>query len=875
MAFKVTIVVSTADSAGVNIRDRLFELAPWEKVTEGEYRIYRSDGFELVEIGDYHVYQDNIDDKLATLGFKPEALIFASKHRSKENRKTLTVHFTGNVAEGKFGGRPFELATPAPRIGASLLKSLRSSVTSFAVSYEATHHGPSSLKTPSVYVEIGSTIQEWSDKDAGKIIARAIMNVKEEPDLPVYVGIGGNHYAPRETALTLEANIAFGHIIADHLVPLLTEDVLRQAFEKSGTKASYLDRKSIPREERDRIEGLIAKLGYEIHPENEIRDLCKPLLHCPRLLEIAKSRDLKVRVPKSLMDALPDCKCGVCDACPLGIRGELNEELLSLAWKADKGAIRKAFENQRTAYFYDHNGVPANILIGIDKGSVDNAVNDLTKECIEVLKKRFTVKYDHWEELLYVIDRRLDPEKAKTLGVPEGPLYGRLAKGEAVTVQGANITPQMVFSESVKRIKLNNYSYNIIEEGDGVMEPTQEPEVPGMFSPVAKTAKRIDNHGEIIDSEENQSTIIDGEAPGAIPEKVGDTDEDIMKVMEGLKTNVIVVGCGGGGSNSINRMSEEGIIGAKLFALNTDAQHLLHTRADKKFLIGKKLTRGFGAGSLPEVGEGAAKESLAEIKAAISTADMVFVTCGLGGGTGTGSAPVVATVSKENGALTIAVVTMPFKVEGAVRKSNAEKGLEKLRHAADTVIVVPNDKLLEVVPNLPLQAAFKVADAVLTHAVKGITELVTKSGLVNLDFADVKTVMSNGGVAMIGLGEGKGDDAALKSVRDALESPLLDVDISGARAAIVNVVGGPNMSISEAENVVEEVYNAIDPEARLIWGASVDPDLGDVIRTMVIITGVASTQIFGKPQDEQQPVQTPVSRQRALNSQKFGLDLVG
>jgi cell division protein FtsZ len=251
---------------------------------------------------------------------------------------------------------------------------------------------------------------------------------------------------------------------------------------------------------------------------------------------------------------------------------------------------------------------------------------------------------------------------------------------------------------------------------------------------------------------------------------------------------------------------------------------------------------------------------------------MVFVTCGLGGGTGTGSAPVVAQVAREKGALTIAVVTTPFKVEGVVRKANAEQGLEKLRKTADTVIVVPNDKLLEVVPNLPLQQAFMVADEVLAHAVKGITELVTKAGLVNLDFADIKTVMSNGGVAMIGLGEGRGESAAQNSVRTALMSPLLDVDISGAKAAIVNVTGGANMTISEAEAVVEEVYNAIDPEARLIWGASVDPDLGDVIRTMVIITGVSSTQILGKPIEEQQPAFNP---QKTLKTQKFGLDFVG
>lgn len=870
MARTYTIVVSTADAASVNIRDRLFELAPWERAFDGDYRVYRTGGFMLVEINDYHVFQDDIDERLDSMGFRPEAIIFASKHRSKENRKTLTVHFTGNIAEGKFGGKPRELATPAPHIAASLLRGLKATVSPFAVSYEATHHGPSSLKTPSVYVEIGSTMDEWSDKEAGRIIAKAILNVKEEPEMPVYVGIGGNHYAPRETTLALETGAAFGHIIADHAVPSLTEDVLAQAFEKSGTKAAYLDRKSIPKDQRERIENIIGKLGYEIHTESEIRNLSKPLLRCPRLLEIAQSKTppLKLKITKSLADALPECKPGPCDACPMGIVGEINEQLLAMAWKADKALVQKALDGQDTAYFIEHNGTPFNVLAGADKASIDRAVRNITQACIEALKKRYVVKYDPWEELLYIIDRRFDPEKAKKLGVPEGPMYGRLAKGEAVTIQGATITPKMVFSESVKRIKLNNYSTNIIA-GDGVMEPGE----PSIFS-TTKTARVIDDHGEIIDSEERQAEIIDGEAPGAMPDKVGDTDEDIMKVMQGLRTNVIVIGCGGGGSNSISRMSEEGIVGAKMYAMNTDAQHLLHTKADKKFLIGKKLTRGFGAGSLPEVGESAAKESLMEIKAAISAADMVFVTCGLGGGTGTGSAPIVAQAARESGMLTIAVVTMPFKVEGAVRKANAEKGLEKLRKCADTVIVVPNDRLLEVVPNLPLQAAFKVADEVLAHAVKGITELVTKAGLVNLDFADVKTVMSNGGVAMIGLGEGKGEGAASHSVRNAMQSPLLDVDISGARAAIVNVTGGETMTIAEAENVVEEVYNAIDPEARLIWGASIDPDLGDVIRTMVIITGVTSAQILGKPQEEQQPVQA-FSHQKTLKSQKFGLDFIG
>lgn len=327
---------------------------------------------------------------------------------------------------------------------------------------------------------------------------------------------------------------------------------------------------------------------------------------------------------------------------------------------------------------------------------------------------------------------------------------------------------------------------------------------------------------------------------------VGQTDAELEAVLQQLKTNIRVVGCGGGGSNTIQRMTEEGISGAELYALNTDAQHLLHVNASRKILIGQKKTRGLGAGSLPQIGEEAAKESEDDIKSSVDGADMVFITCGLGGGTGTGSAPVVAEHAREAGALTIAVVTLPFSVEGSVRRTNAEAGLERLRDVADTVIVVPNDRLLDVVPRLPLQAAFKVSDEVLMRAVKGITELITKPGLVNLDFADVRTVMQKGGVAMIGLGEADGEDKAAESVQKALRSPLLDVDISGATSALVNVVGGPDMTISEAESVVQEVYNKIDPEARLIWGAQVDPDLEHTIRTMLVVTGVKSAQIYGK-----------------------------
>ena len=327
------------------------------------------------------------------------------------------------------------------------------------------------------------------------------------------------------------------------------------------------------------------------------------------------------------------------------------------------------------------------------------------------------------------------------------------------------------------------------------------------------------------------------------------SDDELRDVLSDLETDITVVGCGGAGGNTVNRMAEEGIEGANLVAANTDVQHLVDVEADTKILIGEDRTGGRGAGSVPQVGEEAALESQDDIHDAIEGSDMVFVTAGLGGGTGTGSAPVVAQAARESGALTIAVVTTPFTAEGEVRRTNAEAGLERLRDVADTVIVVPNDRLLESVGKLPVRQAFKVADEVLMRSVKGITELITKPGLVNLDFADVQTVMERGGVAMIGLGESDSENKAQDSVRSALRSPLLDVDISGANSALVNVTGGTDMAIEEAEGVVEQIYDRIDPDARIIWGTSIDEDLSGTMRTMIVVTGVESPQIYGQGEE--------------------------
>lgn len=319
-------------------------------------------------------------------------------------------------------------------------------------------------------------------------------------------------------------------------------------------------------------------------------------------------------------------------------------------------------------------------------------------------------------------------------------------------------------------------------------------------------------------------------------------DKELQKIFEASKAKIIVVGCGGGGNNTIQRMNEVGIEGAQTLAINTDAQALLPIRADRKILIGKVLTRGLGAGSDPSVGEAAARESKDDLKGILKASDLVFITCGMGGGTGTGSAPVVAAMAKEMKALTIGVVTIPFTVEGRKRMENAMEGLDKLRKEVDTIIVIPNDKILEIAPDLPVNAAFKVADEVLTNAVKGITEMITKPGLINLDFADLRTILSRGGGAMIGLGESQsqkaGDERALEAVENALTSPLLDVDISEANRALVNVTGGGDMTLREAEMIVEAVSAKIHPNAHIIWGAMIDEQLDKkAIQAMVVIAG--------------------------------------
>lgn len=327
--------------------------------------------------------------------------------------------------------------------------------------------------------------------------------------------------------------------------------------------------------------------------------------------------------------------------------------------------------------------------------------------------------------------------------------------------------------------------------------------------------------------------------------KSATTDEELAELLDSVSARILVAGVGGAGNNAITRLMEVGVEGAETLALNTDAQDLYFCNSHHKLLLGKETCGGLGAGNNPDVGEAAAIESYEEIKDTVR-GDLVFITGGMGGGTGTGAAAHVAKAAKENGALTVAIVCLPFDVEGATRKKNATRGLNALMEHVDTLIAIPNEKLLEIAPDLSMPEAFMVADEVLVRAVKGIAELISKPGLVNLDFADVRTTMKNGGVSIIALGEGVGENRAEEAVVNALRNPLIDVSIENARNILVNVSGSSDLQLVEAKRAVELVTEQVHPGAEVIYGALIIPELEDRLRVTIIASGVSSPYVFDK-----------------------------
>ena len=335
-------------------------------------------------------------------------------------------------------------------------------------------------------------------------------------------------------------------------------------------------------------------------------------------------------------------------------------------------------------------------------------------------------------------------------------------------------------------------------------------------------------------------------------EKEDDRMRNVDQTLEGT-ARIKVVGIGGGGSNAVNRMIRSRLRGVEFIALNTDLQALAHSEAEIRVNIGKKLTRGLGAGGNPTIGREAAEESQQELMELLRGADMVFLTAGMGGGTGTGAAPVVADVARANGALTIGVVTKPFVFEGSRRRTAAEEGVTRLREKVDTLIVIPNQRLLDVTDRkVPLTEALKIADDVLRQGVQGISDLIVNPGLINLDFADVKTVMLGQGAALMGIGFGSGDQRAADAARDAVASPLLETSIEGARGVLLNITGGPDLTLHEVSEAAEVVRASADGDANIIFGAVIDDRMSGEVKITVIATGfVARSELPGEIEEPQ------------------------
>lgn len=332
--------------------------------------------------------------------------------------------------------------------------------------------------------------------------------------------------------------------------------------------------------------------------------------------------------------------------------------------------------------------------------------------------------------------------------------------------------------------------------------------------------------------------------------------------------SIKVVGCGGGGNNAVNRMVEAGLRGVEFISVNTDRQALLMSGASVKIQIGEKLTKGLGAGAVPEVGRRAAEESREEIAQALQGADLVFITAGMGGGTGTGAAPIVAEIARDLGCLTIAVVTKPFNFEGKQRMKNAEAGISELKQHVDTLVVIPNDRLLQVVnKGTTMLEAFRIADDVLRQGIQGISDLIAVPAMINLDFADVKTVMESGGMAHMGIGIGSGENKLVDAAKNAIASPLLETNINGARAVLINVTGGSDISIMDINEAANLVMEAADPDANIIFGAGIDENMGDDVRITVIATGFEKTPF---PAKEPAKKAREIEHERLFGSGSFG-----
>lgn len=465
---KITIVCSTLDKASQNIKNHLLSMREWIHIgcpcgdgCGDVCSIYEFDNFRIVEVDKYHIFQDGIDEKLVNCGLPTKLIIFASKHKSKDGRKLLTAHFTGNVKDAEFGGRPQEFARAAPHALRSLLITMQmlAKNTDYDVSMESTHHGPTNLDIPSVYAEIGSDEPQWEDYVPGEIVANAIMSL-DLGEVPVALGFGGGHYAPRQSKLLFETDITFGHNFPSYQLPHINKEMIKVAFEKSDADFVYFDRKSMSARERERIGKIVEELGYEVLREGDIREMngipwefCKHVRSkadefCPggraKLTDGMKSEIKMLNLP-----------CRGCN-CPKVKAAKIDRELLQEAETVDKERVRVFLDSHNIAYLERSNGTIAHVIFSIDDECARAVVQDLTNECIKILKGQYEIEYIPDENILYIIDNKFNPELARELGVPSGPMFGELASGKSVTVNENTITPEMVYQSNRKAITLTN-----------------------------------------------------------------------------------------------------------------------------------------------------------------------------------------------------------------------------------------------------------------------------------------------------------------------------------------------------------------------------------------------------------------------------------
>ena len=448
---KITVICSTEDRASQNIKKNLFALRKWEQVSSNRFTIFESRNFRIVEITEPLIFQDGLDKKLQELDFPAKLLIFASKHRSKDARAILTVHSTGNADEAKYGGKNKHLASASPQAMRSLLRSLKllAENEEYEVTLESTHHGPSDIDVPLVFIEIGSNEEQWLDEAAGRMVANAILMYRES-DSPVAVGFGGTHYAPRQTALILETDVAFGHIFPSHALDGLDKEMIRQAFLRSKADFAYLDRKSMNARQRERLGAMIEGEGYEVLKESDIRDMDGvPWQFCRELRK--KVREVCPTGHARITNGIK-CECQSC-ICPKVKIARINPALLSEAEKLDKERLKKFLSDHNIAYIEYEDGRFAHVLIGLDSNCARLAAEELTAECIDIIKKNYDATVN--KGVLQIMEKKFSPLRAKSLGITEGPLYGKLARGETVVSAGKTINPEMVYEINIRAIKLN------------------------------------------------------------------------------------------------------------------------------------------------------------------------------------------------------------------------------------------------------------------------------------------------------------------------------------------------------------------------------------------------------------------------------------